>query len=566
MKKRILCVIITALVMFMQCTALVSAANWTDTASSGIDLEIRKTGSSSFVNGPVSATGSTLNVDFRATLDMASVLSKFIDWYNTSVSIVNNIAGSDDSLRATLMGQLNNFPITGQFEVKIWYPKTMVVPDVFLTGSGMYGFNTEATAAFTEINRAVDTTTDAGNNNNILTITIGVAPGITIGSLYDNKDTYLADMTLTVENVTLSTPGTYTVKGAMTGYTDAQGSIQSNPSSLHVTYTGVQIPGRENTHTGTEGTMSATAILTSSGGGGGGGAAPTVTRSLVFNIDGDTSYVKPINNTSKINPKDLPIPEKAGYTFSGWYLDSALKNKVDETLNISGTVVIYGHFINDVLESEDHFAYVIGYPDETVRPENNITREEVATIFYRLLRDDKRAEIATEENDFTDVAPERWSNKAISTLTNGGYINGYEDGTFGPQKYITRAEVAAIITRFVELEDNGAISFTDTNEHWAEGYINKAATAGWVQGYEDGSFGPEKYITRAEIMTMINRMLLRHVDDEGLHADTQRWIDMNGTEWYYFNVLEATNSHDHDRRDDGKMESWTEITPNKVWD
>ena len=213
------------------------------------------------------------------------------------------------------------------------------------------------------------------------------------------------------------------------------------------------------------------------------------------------------------------------------------------------------------LNKEDHFAYVSGYEDGTVRPNNNITREEVASIFYRLLTDTSRAIYETDTNDFSDVAGDRWSNRAISTLTNAGIISGYPDGTFRPGQTITRAEFAAIAAQFDVVTENVENPFSDTTGHWAENLISFAASKGWVGGYTDGTFLPQKAITRAEAMTLINNVLDREVDEEGLLAEAKQWPDNQEGSWYYYEVLEATNSHDYTRCNEVNLvENWTAIT------
>ena len=213
------------------------------------------------------------------------------------------------------------------------------------------------------------------------------------------------------------------------------------------------------------------------------------------------------------------------------------------------------------LNKDDHFAYVSGYADGTVRPGNNITREEVAAIFYRLLTEESRAIYDTDVNDFSDVASERWSNRAISTLANAGVISGYPDGTFRPGQTITRAEFAAIAAQFDVVTENVENPFSDTTGHWAENLISFAASKGWVGGYTDGTFLPQKAITRAEAMTLINNVLDREVDEEGLLAEAKQWPDNQEGSWYYYEVLEATNSHDYTRRSEGNLvENWTAIT------
>ena len=154
----------------------------------------------------------------------------------------------------------------------------------------------------------------------------------------------------------------------------------------------------------------------------------------------------------------------------------------------------------------DHFAYIQGYPDNTVRPEAHITREEVAAVFFRLLDPDYRELVRASVATFSDVSPDRWSSKHIATLANGGILEGYQDGTFRPDNYITRAELAVIASRFDKLSFLDENKFSDVEGHWAEKYINSAAAKGWVEGYPDGTFQPDKYITRAEFVTLVNRV------------------------------------------------------------
>lgn len=231
----------------------------------------------------------------------------------------------------------------------------------------------------------------------------------------------------------------------------------------------------------------------------------------------------------------------------------------DDTVTINDTEVPLADLTS--LNREDHFAYVSGYTDGTVRPTNNITREEVAAIFYRLLTDVSRTVYETGVNNFSDVDSSRWSNNAISTLANAGIISGYKEGTFKPGQTITRAEFAAIASRFDTVSENVTNPFTDTEGHWAEQLISNAADKGWVGGYPDSTFRPSNAITRAEAMTLINKVLNREVDKDGLLADAKQWPDNQEGKWYYYQVLEATNSHDYERRSaDSYVENWTAIT------
>ena len=220
------------------------------------------------------------------------------------------------------------------------------------------------------------------------------------------------------------------------------------------------------------------------------------------------------------------------------------------------------------LNTEDHYAYIVGYEDGTVRPEANITRAEVATIFFRLLTDESRDAFWSQTNDYTDVDADDWFNNAVSTLTNAGIINGYEDGTFQPNGNITRAEFATITARFFEVTYDGEDLFPDIDGHWAQDYINQAASAGIINGYEDGTFRPQKDITRAEAVTMVNRTIDRHPDAEHLLDDMITWPDNLETDWYYEQIQEATNSHEYTMHTDAEKnpyEVWTELLPVRDW-
>ena len=236
-----------------------------------------------------------------------------------------------------------------------------------------------------------------------------------------------------------------------------------------------------------------------------------------------------------------------------------------------------------VLNKEDHFGYIIGYPvdyytgepttDQTkkpVRPQGNITRAEVATIFFRMLTDESRTEFWSQTNDYSDVKQGQWFNPAISTLSNAGIISGYPDGTFKPNGFITRAEFATIAVRFFEVQYDGKDLFPDISTHWAKDYINQAGSAGLVNGYPDGTFGPNKNITRAEAVTLVNRTLDRHPDQEHFLSDMLVWPDnMDTTKWYYADMQEATNSHEYEMKtasDGTKYEIWTKMLPIRDWE
>ena len=229
------------------------------------------------------------------------------------------------------------------------------------------------------------------------------------------------------------------------------------------------------------------------------------------------------------------------------------------------------------LNKEDHIAYIIGRPGDLVCPEENITRAEVATIYFRLLDDQSRRVLWSKTNDYTDVEKKDWYNNAVSTMTEAKILFGYEDGTFGPDQPITRAEMAAIAARFDRFNNEPEIedppTFNDVAGHWAEKDIEKAAAVGWLKGYEDGSFRPDQYITRAEAMSLINRVLFREVELTGMLPDMKKWPDNSDPKaWYYPAVQEATNSHEYKRTEkqvEGQTfnyEVWTVMLPNPDWE
>ena len=269
------------------------------------------------------------------------------------------------------------------------------------------------------------------------------------------------------------------------------------------------------------------------------------------------------------------IPTKADYQFTGWYEDEACTKLVTKvTMDQDRTV--YAGWKKDetpVLVKGDHSAYIIGYKDGTVRPERSISRAEVATIFFRLLTDETREQYWADTNEYTDVKDTDWCNNAISTLSNMGILKGYEDGTFRPDAPVTRAEFAAIAARFSDGEANEYAAFSDVpQDYWASKEIAKAAKLGWIKGYKDGTFRPKNNITRAEAMTLVNRVLERGVDEEGICEDTIQWSDnLDKSAWYYYAVQEATNSHEYARTDreikDQTFcyEEWIKLKENRNW-
>lgn len=240
-------------------------------------------------------------------------------------------------------------------------------------------------------------------------------------------------------------------------------------------------------------------------------------------------------------------------------------DSLSTAVKYADTVRNYRGTTPDLLNDSDHFAYVIGYMDGNVRPYGLISRAETTTIFFRLLKDSVRDGNLLTSNTYTDVADDYWANTAISTMTGLGIVQGRSTTTFDPKAPITRAQFAAICARFDTGKSSGTQSFTDIKGHWAEKYIERAAELDWIKGFEDGSFRPDTYITRAQAMTMINRVLNRIPEDESdLLPGMNVWPDCNPGDWFYLAVQEATNSHDFEH-EAGNYEIWTELTKNPDW-
>ena len=304
-----------------------------------------------------------------------------------------------------------------------------------------------------------------------------------------------------------------------------------------------------------------------------------------------TYGVKDLNGDGKVDDTGADVdPTKALYTNESAILYNKEKTKLVEfpkpsvsyTIS-SGNSGSHSGGSRPSLNTKDHYGYIIGYPvdyytgqpttDQTkkpVRPEGKITRAEVATIYFRMLTDESRTKFWSQSSGYSDVKTGDWFNNAVSTLSNAGIIAGYEDGSFRPNGYITRAEFATIAARFFDVTYNGKDLFPDISGHWAKDYINQAANKGFVNGYEDGTFKPDRNITRAEAVTLVNRTLDRHPDKNHFTKDMLVWPDnMDQTKWYYADMQEATNSHTYQMKENSdktKYENWTKTLPIRNWE
>lgn len=277
-----------------------------------------------------------------------------------------------------------------------------------------------------------------------------------------------------------------------------------------------------------------------------------VAWSLEFDEDGELVFSVPDENTLYCLVGDEMVED---FVFTNTYKKPGEK----------GETIKSGPQLN----RDDHVAYIMGYPDGTVQPEGEITRAEACTIFFRLLTDSSRDYYFSKTNDYTDVNAGDWFNNAISTLSNAGIVTGYNDGTFRPNQPITRGEMAKIIANFANL-NKGTKSFTDLSGHWSKTYVELAAGNGWIAGYPDGSFRPDQKITRAETVTMINRVLER-VPAKELRLLSRSIMltfpDNNPGDWYYIAIQEASNSHEYQRSVYETMgdEMWTKLIDNVDW-
>ena len=280
----------------------------------------------------------------------------------------------------------------------------------------------------------------------------------------------------------------------------------------------------------------------------------------LFSVDNKKSY-DGIWYYAEVSAPEGYVLDRTEYEIN----DKDFSDSLSTAVKYADTVRNYRGTTPDLLNDSDHFAYVIGYMDGNVRPYGLISRAETTTIFFRLLKDSVRDGNLLTSNTYTDVADDYWANTAISTMTGLGIVQGRSTTTFDPKAPITRAQFAAICARFDTGKSNGEQTFSDIQGHWAEKYIQRAAELGWIKGFEDGTFRPDAYITRAQAVTMINRMLNRLPEDPSdLLPGMNVWPDCRPGDWFYLAIQEATNSHDY-RHKAGSYETWTGLNADPDW-
>ena len=280
-----------------------------------------------------------------------------------------------------------------------------------------------------------------------------------------------------------------------------------------------------------------------------------VEKSVTLKADSSVRVMVTGGTEYMVVPKNLEVP---GYIVTTTSTPDSATVTSDKIGNVS---VDFTHIYVVGLNTEDHYAYIRGYEDGTIRPEGNITRAEVATIFYRLLSSEALAAFKTTENTFTDVDSDAWYNLSVSTLAKAGVISGYPDGSFNPNGKITRAELVSIATRFFTTIEVGDSKFSDIAGHWAAKAIDEAYIKGIIKGYSDGTFRPDQAVTRAEAMKIVNGILGRPIDTCVLIEGIKLWPDVASDAWYYYVVAEATNAHRYELT---TPEKWTAIIIDEI--
>lgn len=486
----------------------------------------------------LSTTSTSMVVNAQATLDMSNVAQQWNAYLDAAVNTAVDRAPEVDKAKVR-ENAVKNVKLEGEYTIKITGSSPAIVNEK-LAAKDNTGWEWDETTTKLFKQKSVDY--DAATNTFTLVMDIN-------GSNED-FDAYFTSLKDDAEskNLVLTIPGTkITAQNALTT-TGEYHNVKGDFSGwVTVSYGSKQYSKVNFADDDTEYYK----FYRRTGGSGGGGGGGTKTTPAPKVTDAPTVTTAPTETVNPSVPSDRP---------------TAVPNP-----EISGNGKVK-------LDYDNHYAYIIGYPAEPghenelteVRPNNNITRAEVATIFFRMLEDESRAAYWTQDNTFSDVSIDQWYNNAISTAANADIVNGYPDGTFKPNAPITRAEFAAIAARFTSLVHEGDDLFSDISTHWARAAINNAAKTGWINGYEDGTFKPDQYIKRSEAMTLVNRVLYRLADVDGVALNSEakmEWIDnLDKNAWYYAAVQEATNSHDYDREAIGAYETWTVIVAPRDWE
>lgn len=557
-----------------------------------VDVLAKKSGDTTYTSSLSIIDTASVGVDYKTTLNMEPVRNIF------NGVVISNLISQDSEAQA----EFDAGTVETTVAITINYPADAVLSDDILTSGDIDN------AFFNEVNR-----TQSGNS---VTITYN-NDTITAGDLAADVENKLSNITFALDGkVSYAQQGTYPIAVSMSGSTTI--TFASRVQTVNYSGNGSHTTTYQ-TKTSPGGTSDFTVRFNSNGGSsvdsvtlkyGGTFTAPVPTRdgytfagwytdsALENEFTSGTRVTSNMTLYAKWNKTDdlpgptepsastiidgekidvpitevdgkytldvdaLDVPEKEGFAFAGWYTDSSFNNEVTGVIEITGETNLYPSYVNltapKSLISDEHIAYIQGYPDGEIKPNGYITREEVVAALYRLLDPARKAEIETSTNPFPDVNSDRWSNTEVSTMANGGYIEGDENGYFNPAKSITRAEFVTIAVKLMDsnIDTPNANYFSDVTGHWAENSILKAAyELYWIAGYEDATFRPDDYITRAEAITIINRMLVRYGDNTA--TDVSNWPDVSESDWYYTSIIEATtDNHNFDRQENGWSENW----------
>jgi len=478
--------------------------------------------------------------DFKVSLDMSEVQAAMNGLYNTTLNYINTLA--DDADKADLVAQFKASKVSGNFKVEVDIDNRLTGFDLSTATLQQEGRTTpDAFSPTINISRP---------SANLAVFEFTVADNITIEDLHSDI-TLLNDLYMIVEDVVGTTKNsTMTVSAelteAKTTFSDAgqaYGFIDYNSNQDSATVTIRKTTGSDGIDLEDD--------------------EPIVEKPKAYLVVTDDNLdvtVDEKNGEFFVDIDAIDVPAREGFTVEGIYTTPQFTEKLTGILQIYEDTYLYPKYINTEAPkqfiSDEHILYIVGYPDGEVKPNNNITREEVVAALYRLLDPSYRASIDTDDCYFPDVEEGRWSYDAVAAFQNAGHVVGDPDGSFRPSSPITRAEFVTIVNHFApsEAEHNGS-RFADVAGHWAEDAINASSIDwSWVTGYEDGTFRPNAYITRAEAVTIINKMLVRYGDVESTFA--KQWPDLFESDWYYAAMIEATTAHDYTRNADGWSETW----------
>ncbi len=526
-------------------------------------------------NSTASSSNEKQTFQFKVSLDMSNVKTAFEDLYDDRVKSFENGSSEQKAVKRAV----DSSAVEGEFFVDVTYDSRIIIPDAFKLNPKSSINLVQDTDLF-EVNTAT-----LDETNHTLKVAFKVKDGKTVKTnlvddtkAFNNLSVTLTGFSTETKNqfldVTAKLTGDSYTKFIATDDTNEFAIIKyisnEDTASFKIYTTG----GGSTKHTSKEDT---TIKVTEDNTG-------TKIPSKTEVKDDGTIIVSPVEQTKADDDSTYTFtitkkPEpKEGFIENGYSTTpfaggdpeyNGTSDIIITSYDSESPAVLYPRYVNITVppqlnqgisedgNTKEHILYIVGYPDGEVKPKGNITREEITAAFYRLLDLHFRSSIETTEQDFPDVESERWSNKSVATMKNGGFIVGDENGNFNPGTPITRAEFAVLASNFAPADAAVAENyFTDIDGHWAKEYILKVAGQYWISGYGDGTFNPDAYITRAEAMSIINRMLVRYADRDTVYV--REWPDLYKSDWYYEAVTEATTHNYYARLQNQWSEVWVE--------